>query len=53
VILLSIYFPCLATFALLLRELNWKEILATLGFLVVTIFVFGGILNLIGMAGGW
>ncbi len=53
VILLSIYFPCLATFALLLRELNWKEILATLGFLVVTIFVFGGVLNLIGMAGGW
>jgi ferrous iron transport protein B len=53
VILLTIYFPCLATFAMLLRELNWKEILATLGFLVVMIFVFGGILNLIGMAGGW
>ena len=53
VILLSIYFPCLATFALLLRELNWKEILATLGFLVAMVFVFGGVLNLIGMAGGW
>ena len=53
VVLLTIYFPCLATFALLLRELNWKEILATLGFLVAMIFVFGGVLNLIGMAGGW
>jgi len=53
VILLTIYFPCLATFAMLLRELNWKEILATLGFLIVTIFVFGGILHLIGLAGGW
>jgi ferrous iron transport protein B len=53
VILLTIYFPCLATFAMLLRELNWKEILGTLGFLVAMIFVFGGILNLIGMAGGW
>lgn len=52
VILLTIYFPCLATFAMLLRELNWKEILATLGFLVVMIFVFGGVLNLVGMAGG-
>ncbi len=53
VVLLTIYFPCLATFAMLLRELNWKEILYTLGFLVVTILVFGSILNLIGMAGGW
>lgn len=53
VILLTIYFPCLATFAMLLRELNWKEILATLGFLVAMILIFGGALNLIGIAGGW
>ena len=53
VVLLTIYFPCLATFAMVLRELNWKEILSTLGFLVVCILVFGGVLNLIGMAGGW
>lgn len=53
VVLLTIYFPCLATFAMLLRELNWKEILSILGFLIVMIFVFGGILNLIGMVGGW
>jgi ferrous iron transport protein B len=53
VILLTIYFPCLATFAMLLRELNWKEILATLGFLVAMIIIFGGVLHLIGIAGGW
>jgi ferrous iron transport protein B len=53
VVLLTIYFPCLATFAMLLKELNWKEILGTLGFLAVTALVFGGVLNLIGMAGGW
>jgi ferrous iron transport protein B len=53
VVLLTIYFPCLATFAMLLKELNWKEILGTLAFLVVTALVFGGVLNLIGMAGGW
>ena len=53
VILLTIYFPCLATFAMLLRELNWKEVLATLGFLAVVILTVGGMLNLIGMAGGW
>ena len=53
VVLLTIYFPCLATFAMLLKELNWKEILGVLGFLAVTALVFGGVLNLIGMAGGW
>ena len=53
VVLLSIYFPCLATFAMLLRELNLKEILSTLVFLAVTVLVIGGILNLIGIAGGW
>ncbi len=53
VVLLTIYFPCLATFAMLLKELNWKEILSILGFLIVTVFVFGGILHLVGIAGGW
>jgi ferrous iron transport protein B len=53
VVLLSIYFPCLATFAMLLKELNWKEILSTIGVLIVAVFVFGGILHGVGLIGGW
>jgi ferrous iron transport protein B len=51
VVLLCIYFPCVATFALMIKELNWKYILGTLATLVVMVFVFGGILHLIGMTG--
>ncbi len=52
VVILSIYFPCLATVMLMLKEENWKEFLATMLVLVVTVFVFGGLLNLIGMGLG-
>ncbi|MEA3442711.1 MAG: nucleoside recognition domain-containing protein [Chloroflexota bacterium] len=51
VVLLSIYFPCLATFALMIKELNWKEILGTLATLIVMVFVYGAILHLIGLSG--
>jgi len=52
VVILCIYFPCLATFALMLKEEKWKEFLATMLVLVVTVFVFGGLLNLIGIGLG-
>ncbi|MBE9482393.1 MAG: ferrous iron transporter B [Chloroflexi bacterium] len=48
VVLLSIYFPCLAVFALMIKEQNWKEIPATLGVLFATVFIYGGVLRLIG-----
>jgi len=51
VVLLSIYFPCLATFALMVKELNWKETLGTLATLVVMVFAYGTILHLIGLSG--
>lgn len=51
VVLLSIYFPCLATFALMIKELNWKETLGALAVLMVMVFVYGTILHLIGMTG--
>ena len=51
VVLLSIYFPCLATFALMIKELNWKELLGALATLVVMVFVYGAILHLIGLSG--
>ena len=51
VVLLSIYFPCLATFALMIKELNWKETLGALAVLMVVVFVYGAILHLIGSSG--
>jgi len=51
VVLLSVYFPCLATFALMIKELNWKEILGCLATLIVMVFVYGAILHLIGLSG--
>lgn len=49
VVLVTIYFPCLATFAVLLKEENWKEFLGALAFLAVMIFLYGGLLHLIGI----
>ena len=49
VVLVTIYFPCLATFAVLLKEENWKEFLGTLAFLAAMILLYGGLLHLIGI----
>ncbi len=49
VVLLCIYFPCLATFALMLKEENWKEFLGSLASLVVMVFVYGGLIHLVGL----
>lgn len=52
VVLLSIYFPCLATFAVMLKEENWKQFLGTIGFLMTMVFVYGGALHLMGVLFG-
>jgi ferrous iron transport protein B len=49
VILLCIYFPCLATFALMLKEENWKEILGSIASLIAMFFVYGGLIHLVGI----
>jgi len=46
VVLVSIYFPCVATFVMILKE-GWKELLGSLGVLVTVVFLYGGLLNLI------
>jgi ferrous iron transport protein B len=51
VVLLSIYFPCLATFALMMKELRWKGILGALATLIVVVFAYGAILHAIGLSG--
>jgi ferrous iron transport protein B len=49
VILLCIYFPCLATFAMMLKEENWKEILGSIASLMAMVFVYGGLIHVVGI----
>lgn len=49
VILLCLYFPCLATFVLMIKEENWKELLGSLASLVAVVFVYGGLIHLVGI----
>jgi len=46
VVLVSIYFPCVATFVMMLKE-GWRELLGSLGVLVAVVFLYGGLLHLI------
>ena len=51
VVLVSIYFPCVATFAMMLRE-GWRELLGALAVLAATVFLYGGLMHLIGIVLG-
>lgn len=46
VVLVSIYFPCLATLAMILKE-GGKELLGALAVLVASTFIYGGLIHLI------
>lgn len=46
-VVLSMFFPCIATFIVLLRELGWKDMLKASAIMVLTAFTVGGLLNLI------
>lgn len=48
VVLVSIYFPCVATFVMMLKE-GTKELLGALAALVVVLFLYGGLVHLIGI----
>ncbi|MCK4248117.1 MAG: ferrous iron transporter B, partial [Methanomicrobia archaeon] len=48
VVLVSIYFPCVATFAMILKE-GWKELLGSVAVLGVVVFLYGGLIHLIGI----
>ncbi len=47
VVLVSIYFPCVATFVMMLKE-GLKELIGALAVLAVTVFLYGGLIHLIG-----
>jgi ferrous iron transport protein B len=44
-VLLSLTFPCVATFVVLFTELGWRDTLKSIGVMLSTAVVFGGIAN--------
>ncbi|HDI12520.1 MAG TPA: ferrous iron transporter B [Hadesarchaea archaeon] len=52
VVLVSIYFPCLATFIMLWKEGGVRDLLKSLAILTVSFFVFGGLMHgIVALAG--
>jgi len=45
--ILAIYFPCVATFTILVKELGAKDMLKSAGLMLITALIVGGLLNLI------
>jgi len=46
-VVLSMSFPCIATFIVLLKELKWKMMLAATGIMIATSILVGSLLNLV------
>jgi ferrous iron transport protein B len=46
-IVLTMYFPCIATFVILFEELGFKSLVATISIMLSTALLVGGLLNLI------
>jgi len=46
-VLLSLTFPCIATFIVLFNELGWKDALKSIGIMLLTATVFGTAANLL------
>lgn len=46
-VILAVYFPCVATFIVLIRELGLKDMLKSALLMIITALTIGGILNLI------
>ena len=45
--ILAIYFPCMATFIMMVRELGIRDMLKSAGIMIVTTLVVGSILNIV------
>jgi len=45
--ILAIYFPCIATFVVLVRELGIRDMLKSASLMIITAIVVGGILNIV------
>ncbi len=46
-VVLAMFFPCIATFSVILRELGVVNLLKSTGIMIASALIVGGILNLI------
>ena len=46
-VVLTMYFPCIATFSILIKELGFADMLKALAIMIVSVLIVGGVLNLI------
>jgi len=46
-VVLTMYFPCIATFAMLVKELGVKDMIKSTIIMLISTLIVGGILNLI------
>jgi ferrous iron transport protein B len=46
-VVLAMYFPCIATFATLVKELGFVDMLKSAGIMIISSLIVGGLLNLI------
>jgi len=46
-VVLAVFFPCIATFVILLRELGWRDFMKSLGIMLAVSILAGGVLNLL------
>ena len=46
-VVLAMYFPCVATFTILVKELGFVDMMKSAGIMIVSSLVVGGLLNLI------
>ena len=46
-VVLTMYFPCAATFAVLMKELGIKDMVKSMGIMILSAIIVGGLLNLI------
>jgi ferrous iron transport protein B len=52
-VILAMYFPCVATFVVLIRELGWRDMLVSAILMILSALIVGGVLNLILAMVGW
>ena len=46
-VILVIYFPCYVTFIVMLKELGWRDMLLSVGIMLLTVLVVGTILRVL------
>jgi ferrous iron transport protein B len=46
-VVLSMYFPCIATFTTLVKELGFTDMLKSAGIMIASSLLVGGLLNLV------